>query len=364
MSNPDEKEPDFNPDEELSLDLESSDEGDFPDLSEEFSGIAEDSPANGGEFPDLGEEFSGIAEDSSANGGEFPDLSEEFSGIVEGASDDSEEFPDLDAELSGGIDDLDSELGDLGDLGEIEGLEGADDIADLGESENALSEDTSGSDPSLSDFGLSDFADLVGESEPAESDDFSAALDEENAADLAEPEAVLSAAEVDEGKKGKKGKAKKEKPAKAKKEKQPKVKKEKPPKVKKEKKPKPPKAPRDPNAPGIRFEQILTLGACLLVAVVFVAINVLVVLRGGMSAGTITFLVILDVIGAIIFSVPFLFYKGHKTLTVFEVFLGVALIAISVGAILLLAEFYRYDFAVNKDKTVSSRTQVVGKTSV
>ncbi len=185
MSNPDEKEPDFNPDEELSLDLESSDEGDFPDLSEEFSGIAED---------------------SSANDGEFPDLSEEFSGIAEGAPDGSEEFPDLDAEFSGGIDDLDPELGDLGDLGEIEDIEGAEDIADLGESDSALSEATPDSDPSLSDLGLSDLADLVGESEPAESDGFSAALDDENTTELAEPEAVLPVGEVDEGKMGRKGK--------------------------------------------------------------------------------------------------------------------------------------------------------------
>ena len=140
--------------------------------------------------------------------------------------------------------------------------------------------------------------------------------------------AAVAEPEPETGKKGKK--AKKEKPPKA-----PKVKKEKPPKVKKEKPPKKPKPPRDPNAPGMRFEQMFALGACVLFAVIFAVLSFF-------SLGNMMLLIFMDLIAVVIIFVPFVL--SIKKVSLFEVCLGIAVIALSIGSIFLLAAWSRYDF--------------------
>lgn len=154
-------------------------------------------------------------------------------------------------------------------------------------------------------------------------------------------------------KKEKAPKAKKEKPPK--KEKAPKVKKEKAPKVKKEKPPKAPKKPRDPNAPGLRIEEMAALGACALIAIVFLAINALVIMNGGFSMTNIGFLIGMDIIAVVMILVPFFLYKranaeGAEKVDVFHVFLGASVLALCVGLLYLLAEWKAYDFTVKAAK--------------
>ncbi len=127
-----------------------------------------------------------------------------------------------------------------------------------------------------------------------------------------------------------------------------KAKKAKPPKAKKEK---PPKPPRDPNAPGLRVEEMLALGACVLLAVVFLVLSVF-------SLGSMMFLILMDLIAVVIIAVPFLLYKSGREATLFDVSLGMAVIALSVGAILLLAVWKDYGFTIKPNASLNER-QVV-----
>lgn len=134
--------------------------------------------------------------------------------------------------------------------------------------------------------------------------------------------------------KGKKKKAKKEKPPKepkAKKEKKPKE--PKAPKVKKEKKVKP---PRDPNAPGLEIEDMFALGSAALLAVA--------VLGGAFLSLSISFVLTILVLlfGAIIVAVPLLLFKFKDKRSVYDVMLGVATIAFTVSALLVLTAWTRY----------------------
>ncbi|MGL6196309.1 MAG: hypothetical protein ACRC2T_15945 [Thermoguttaceae bacterium] len=230
---------------------------------------------------------------------------------------------------------------------------------DLSADFSDLSSD-SDSSADFSDFGSddfsdpgTDFSDFSDQAEDSESPFDSAFTAQDDISDVADAEgefgavagAAAAVAEEETGKKGKK--AKKEKAPKVKKEKAPKVKKEKPPKVKKEK---PPKPPRDPNAPGMQLEDMVAIAACVLLAVIFGIANVLVIM-GGLAGGSMVFLIGMDVIAAIAIMVPLIVLKFRKTVSIFEVSLGAALIAVCIGAILLFAVWSRYDFNVNKAKT-------------
>ena len=150
-------------------------------------------------------------------------------------------------------------------------------------------------------------------------------------------------------KKGKKEKkAKKEKPPKAVKEK-----KEKPQKVKKEKKP---RVPREPGS--FQLEDLTALGACVLAILVFLALNALVFLNGGLGGSNIMFLVFMDLIALIVVAVPFIIFKYRKSgVSLYEVGMGVAVVVISIGTMLLLAELWRYDFTINKARSVQRAVQ-------
>ena len=152
---------------------------------------------------------------------------------------------------------------------------------------------------------------------------------------------VLAPAAAPEPEGGKKGK-------KAKKEKPPKVKKEKPPKVKKEK---PPKKPRDPHAPGLRVEDMVALGACALFAVVFLVCAVF-------SLGSFIFLILMSIFAAIVIAVPLLLFKFGRESSLFDVGLGIAVIALSIGVILLLAVWSRYDFSLKPSASLNEKQMV------
>ncbi len=226
---------------------------------------------------------------------DFPEFDSESS-ETQGSADD---FPDLD--FSG----FDSESSELTDFSADEAP------AEPSEEFNEFGESSDQADP-FDDFAST--SDDIGETVFASPAPIAAAVPE--------PEAP----EPETGKKGKK--AKKEKP--------PKVKKEKPPKVKKEK---PPKKPRDPNAPGLRMEDMLALGACALFAVIFLVLSVF-------SLGNIMFVILMDLIAVVVVLVPFLLFKFGRQVSFFDVSLGMAVIALSLGAILLLAVWSRYDFTV------------------
>ncbi len=249
---------------------------------------------------------------------DFPDFESE-SLETRGSADD---FPDLD--FSG----FDSESSEL---------------TDFSAAETPASLDESYGDEEFNEFGESaDQADPFGFA--STSDDIEETVFSGAPVVAAVPEPEAPEPEVD--KKGKK--AKKEKAPKVKKEKPPKVKKEKPPKVKKEK---PPKKPRDPNAPGLRMEDMLALGACALFAVIFLVLSVF-------SLGNIMFVILMDIIAVVIVLVPFLLFKFGRQVSFFDVSLGMAVIALSLGAILLLAVWSRYDFTV-KPKASLPESRIV-----
>ena len=219
------------------------------------------------------------------------------------------------------------------------GSESAEDFPDLDfssfemeESAESVLSDATDEVSDFSDFG--DFADqdiLVGETPLVESLE----MESLEADDFGSAAPVVPQPEPETGKKGKK--AKKEKP--------PKAKKEKPPKVKKEK---PPKKPRDPNAPGLRLEEMLALGACALLTVVFLILNVF-------SLGNMMFLILMNIIAVVVIVVPFLLFKfgRESSLSLFDVSLGLAVIALSIGALLLLSVWKDYDFTIKPNASLN-----------
>ena len=217
------------------------------------------------------------------------------------------------------------------------------------ELESELAENPELLDP-MDDFPDLDFSGFDSEepvfpsSEPAVEGDFAGfgeSMDQEAFAEEIPQSEDVGEADLDfsappePGKKGEK--AKKEKP--------PKVKKEKPAKVKKEK---PPKKPRDPNAPGLRLEEMLALGACALIAVIFVVLSVF-------SLGNMKFLIGMNLTAVVMIAVPFLLFKfgRESSLTLFDVSLGMTVIALSIGVVLLLASWNRYDFTIKPSASLN-----------
>lgn len=234
----------------------------------------------------------------------------------------------------------------------------------------------SGNSGSVDDVDLGDFSDFSGSGdafepvgilgEPLGGQD----IEETVLGGAAVPSGIVEEPEEEDGKKKKKKKekapkVKKEKPPKEKKEKAHKVKKEKPPKVPKEKKEKPlkvkkekvpktPRVPGDSDTAGLQLPGMIAMGCCALLLVIFLIANALVFLNGGLDGTNMMFLISMDLIAVIVVAVPFLIYKARGEVSLFEVGLGVALVAVSIGAILLLAEWKNYKFTINKAKTVSS----------
>lgn len=146
----------------------------------------------------------------------------------------------------------------------------------------------------------------------------------------AEPELPAVEAAVAETKPAKKDKkAKKEKPAK-------KAKKEKPPKEKK-----PPKE-RVPG-PAYTLGAWCCLGAAVLLLLAMIAVNVLIIMNPP-NKGEIWFLGLFDLSALMIVLVPFLFWRANDKLSLGDIVMGLSLTAVSLGAILVLCELYRYDF--------------------
>ncbi len=64
-------------------------------------------------------------------------------------------------------------------------------------------------------------------------------------------------------------------------------------------------------------------------------------------SSVIYYVILMDVIGLVgIVSVPFLLFQYRKTVDVFKVGLGLSVMAMSMGVILLLTAFFRYDFTI------------------
>ena len=189
------------------------------------------------------------------------------------------------------------------------------------------------SEPNLSDDGLEEL--------PAPSSFLTGDATEDSVADEIASEEVE---EVDV-----KGKKKKKKE---------KAKKEKKPKVEKKKKEKKSKEPGEKTPMGLDAILSLVFGFLLLVGLI--ACNVSVFLSDpktlGVGASSILYyVVIMDIIALIgIVSVPFLFFLYRKDIDVFKVGLGVSTMAMSLGVILLLTAFFRYDFTVKAPKSMPS----------
>ncbi len=138
--------------------------------------------------------------------------------------------------------------------------------------------------------------------------------------------------------------------------------KEKPEKKKKEKKEKPAKekGPREPMDLGA----VLSLCFGILALLGLIGINALIFTApatpgiGGSS--TIYYAVGVNVFGLVFVAVPFLFWKFSKgkekeqNLQMFDVLLGIALMALAVGIVCFLTAFYRYDFTIKAAKPTAT----------
>lgn len=124
-----------------------------------------------------------------------------------------------------------------------------------------------------------------------------------------------------------------------------KSKKKKKPAIEKKKKEKPVKEPMEIGA-------VLSLVFAILLLIGLIAVNVYIAMvqpykdLGVGMASTIYYLVFVDVFGLCGVAPFFLFYVYHKGLDFFKVMLGVSVTTMSIGVILLLTAFYRYDFTI------------------
>jgi hypothetical protein len=69
--------------------------------------------------------------------------------------------------------------------------------------------------------------------------------------------------------------------------------------------------------------------------------------KGAAFMGTVMYLVLADLVGLFgIVAVPLLYFKYKDGLELFKVLLGVSVMAMSFGVIILLTEFFRYNFTI------------------
>ena len=141
----------------------------------------------------------------------------------------------------------------------------------------------------------------------------------------------------------------------------------KPEKKKKEKKAKPVResGPREPMDIG----SVLSLCFGVLALLGLIAVNALIFTApaapgiGGSS--TMYYAVGINVFGLVFVAVPFLFWKFHKgkereqDLQLFDVMLGLALMAFVIGVLCLLTAIYRYDFTIKAAKTPTSLPRLI-----
>ena len=133
-------------------------------------------------------------------------------------------------------------------------------------------------------------------------------------------------------------------------------KKENPPKKKKEKKEKAPSGPREPMDLGAMLSLCFAVGTLL----VWIVFNVLFFLRPEMllisRPTSIFFAVLANVFGLMIVGIPFLLWKLRKgekeeqNLQMFDVLLGIALMAIVIGVLCFLKDWNEYDFTIKAAK--------------
>lgn len=133
------------------------------------------------------------------------------------------------------------------------------------------------------------------------------------------------------------------KAAKAKKE--PKQKPVKPAKTPKEPKVRPPKEPSESNVGWLGV--LCLMAVCLLVA------------NGLMLSSGILLLVLVDILGILALSVPFLLWKAGQRYTIFDVLLGISVIALVIGSSILLAELASYDFTFKSAAVFLQHTSTV-----
>ena len=110
--------------------------------------------------------------------------------------------------------------------------------------------------------------------------------------------------------------------------------------------------PREPMDPGstlsLCFGFVLLLALIVANALIFTAPET----PGIGGSSTIFYAVAVNVFGLVIIGVPLLFWKHRKgkepqqSLQLFDVFLGVALMAMAIGVLCLLTVFFRYDFTI------------------
>ena len=151
--------------------------------------------------------------------------------------------------------------------------------------------------------------------------------------DLSATASVVSQGAVDASSRGKK---KKEKPQKEKKEKAVRE-----------------KAPRPPRETPSMSKGFLGLVGTLLA--VFLLVNIYVVLTNGVGFSVIVFLVVLDLFALGILAVPFLFlWTNTKNPSVYEVALGVAVIAMILGCMLFLGKIGQYGGPVLRSDSIKN----------
>ncbi len=122
-------------------------------------------------------------------------------------------------------------------------------------------------------------------------------------------------------------------------------------KAKKEKKPRKSGGAAGHREPlGLEGVLCLVLGGLLALGLILSNVYVILSDRSAFGIGLsslITYIVFVDFVGLIgVVSVPFLFLAYRKTLDVFKVGLGLSAMAMSLGVMLLVTEFFRYDFMI------------------
>jgi len=147
--------------------------------------------------------------------------------------------------------------------------------------------------------------------------------------------------EPSSGKKGKKkGKAKAEK-TKGKKEKTPKGKKDKEPAEKRPKKSKTPKKSKSATADDGGGMPILAICGVMLLGLV--GLDIYVVLSYFQAAAMFfVLLIVMNILGLVAVSVPYFCWTVRRTISIYEVCLGLAVVALVIGSAALIIELTRY----------------------
>lgn len=107
------------------------------------------------------------------------------------------------------------------------------------------------------------------------------------------------------------------------------------------KKTKPPKEPRVPGEGGFGMPELGLLGWAAMVILGTLGTN-LYYLLFHFSSSIIMYIVLFDIIAFVALLVPIVLWMKKSSITVFEVLLGVALNGVTLGALFVLTEWYKY----------------------